>query len=151
MVDETRFKLSKNQPELSELLIENYGISEISYVNEINLISAAIGVIFGDNKWWEDDFVPHFEPLWERSPWSKSSSIGGDEKSIKAYVNPFQTEGLLIELNKKRIVDWLKKNKFPSELRNKDENEVLMKLSTYSEESYRLLETLIQQDHGSMY
>ncbi len=142
-VDNDRFKLTESQPGLAEIFNEDFSISEISYVHDINLISAAMGVIFGDNKWWEEDFVPHFEPLWEKSPWASGSSFDENNNKFKVYVNPFQTEGMLIELNKKRIVEWLKSNEFPNELSNESDDDALLKLSKYSEKSYRLLETLI--------
>lgn len=75
----------------------DYNISNIIYVPDIHLISASIGRIRGINKFYEDDFVPHFEPHWKNKA----------ENKINIYAYPFQTEGLMIDLDKIKIVNWL--------------------------------------------
>lgn len=75
----------------------DYNISNIIYIPDIHLISASIGRIRGINKFYEDDFVPHFEPHWKNKA----------ENKINIYAYPFQTEGLMIDLDKIKIVNWL--------------------------------------------
>lgn len=78
-----------------------YNISNIIYIPDIHLISASIGRIRGINRFYEEGFVPHFEPHWK----SKA------ENKINIYAYPFQTEGLMIDLDKIKIVNWLIDNK----------------------------------------
>lgn len=79
---------------------EEYNISNIIYIPDIHLISASIGKIRGVNKFYEEDFVPHFEPHWANKA----------ENKIRIFAYPFQTEGLLIDLDKIKIVNWLINN-----------------------------------------
>ena len=74
-----------------------YYISNIIYIPDIHLISASIGKIRGINRFYEEDFVPHFEPHW----------LNKAENKINIYAYPFQTEGLMIDLDKIKIVNWL--------------------------------------------
>lgn len=76
---------------------KKYNISNIIYIPDIHLISASIGKIIGINRFYEEEFVPHFEPHWK----SKA------DNKIKIYAYPFQTEGLMIDLDKIKIVNWL--------------------------------------------
>lgn len=75
----------------------DYNISNIIYIPDIHLISASVGRIRGINKFYEEDFVPHFEPHWKNKA----------ENKINIYAYPFQTEGLMIDLDKIKIVNWL--------------------------------------------
>lgn len=79
---------------------EKYKISNIIYIPDIHLISASIGKIRGLNKFYEEDFVPHFEPHWRNKA----------ENKINIFAYPFQTEGLMIDLDKIKIVNWLISN-----------------------------------------
>lgn len=78
----------------------DYNISNIIYIPDIHLISASIGKIRGVNKFYDEDFVPHFEPHWANKA----------ENKIRIFAYPFQTEGLLIDLDKIKIVNWLINN-----------------------------------------
>ena len=78
-----------------------YNIFNINYIPDIHLIAASIGKINGLNKFYEEDFVPHFEPHWKNK----------SEMKIKIITYPFQTEGLMIDLDKIEIVNWLIDNK----------------------------------------
>ena len=89
--NEYDYKLFKNE----------YNISNIIYIPDIHLISSSIGKIIGINKFYEEDFVPHFEPHWQNKA----------ENKINIYAYPFQTEGLMIDLDKIKIVNWLIDNK----------------------------------------
>lgn len=77
---------------------ERYKISQIYYLSNINLVSSVIGVNVGLNKFYEENFIPHFEPLWENAY---------EKDSLKSYVVPFETEGLMFNLDKCAVVNWL--------------------------------------------
>lgn len=84
------------------LKIQNeFKIEDITYIPKINLISSSIGVIKGINKFFESGFKPHFEP-----------HKHNEEGIIKAYSYPFETEGIMIDLNKIDVVNWLIENEF---------------------------------------
>ena len=78
--------------------INVYGLSNITYIPNIHLISSSIGFNRGINK-MEDGYVPHFEPHW----------LKGDKFEAISY--PFETEGIMIDLDKIKIVNWLIDNK----------------------------------------
>ena len=80
-----------------ETIKEKYGIEEITYVPKVNLVSTTLGVINGINRFYEENFVPHFEPFWKTRK----------RDEFVAYAHPFTTEGILIDLDKKRVCDWL--------------------------------------------
>ena len=80
-------------------ILEKYHIKGVSYLSKLKLISACIGTINGPTHSNEEEFAPHFEPLWS------------DKKKEKmhAYCHPYETEGILIEFDKEKIVKWLEK------------------------------------------
>lgn len=77
-------------------LKNEFNIEDITYIPKINLISSSIGTIKGVNKFYEEGFVPHFEPHHHN-----------EEGIIKVYSYPFETEGLMVDLNKIDVVNWL--------------------------------------------
>ena len=93
-----RNKLNQNY----NLLKNSFGIENITYVSDIRLIASAIGVIIGINKFYETGFVPHFEPLWKDR----------NKESLKTYSYPFETEGIIFDLDKIKAVNWLINNKY---------------------------------------
>lgn len=84
-----------------DILKNEFKIENISYVSDIRLIASSIGVILGINKFSENNFVPHFQPLWKNK----------NKDSFRAYSYPFETEGLIFDLDKIMVVNWLIKNK----------------------------------------
>lgn len=113
---------------------KEYKISNIIYIPDIHLISASIGKIRGLNKFYEEDFVPHFEPHWK----NKAAN------TLKIFAYPFQTEGLMIDLDKVKIVNWLIDNgkliiddeKITENISSYDEaKEILFKLDPSKEDS----------------
>jgi len=86
-----------------ESLFSNFSIEEITYVPKINIISSCIGLINGVNKFYEEGFIPHFEPIW----YNKIK-----REKFKAYVYPFKSEGIIIEVDKIRLCNWLIENEF---------------------------------------
>lgn len=92
----------KDRTEYDKYLnLENeFSIEDITYIPTINLISSSIGSVKGINKFYEEGFVPHFEPHHHT-----------EEGIIKAYSYPFETEGVMIDLNKVDVVNWLIDNK----------------------------------------
>lgn len=79
-------------------------ICDIRYVKELRIVSSAIGVIRGINKFYEDDFVPHFVPFRERRT----------DKEIYAISYPTTTEGILFRLDPVKVCEWLRDNQFTS-------------------------------------
>ncbi len=97
---------------LKEMKKRNYdciknelGIGEIMYLPDIKLISANIGLISGVNKFYEEGFVPHFNPNWDKK-----------KEKMTSYIHTFETEGLLISLNPVNVCKWLERNELIGEL-----------------------------------
>lgn len=130
-----------------------YNISNIIYIPDIHLISASIGKIRGINRFYEEDFVPHFEPHW----------LNKADNKIKIYAYPFQTEGLMIDLDKVKIVNWLIDNNklvidgetITNKINSYDEaKEILFKLEDSSyDEVKKLLHTFshVLMSRSSLY
>ena len=115
---------------------EKYGIQEIIYLPRIKLVSSCIGLIHGINKFWEDEFIAHFEPIWQ----DKSKK----DKMI-SYSYPFETEGILLELDKIRVVNWLIDNEFLMIEKPNSQDQatrILLKIEKKSDE-YAALKSLI--------
>jgi hypothetical protein len=129
-----------NTHEEKEVKLANYNfiknkfkLKEISYLSRLKLISSCIGTINGINRFYESEFVPHFEPIWKNYK----------KDDILAYSYPYETEGMLFEFDENKIVEWLKINGF--EVTSKSPREFLLKLEKDSEEYeavYTLLHTL---------
>lgn len=83
-------------------LKNSFGIENISYISDIRLIASAIGVNRGINRFYESGFVPHFEPLWKDR----------NREALKTYSYPFETEGIIFDLDKVKVVNWLIDNRF---------------------------------------
>lgn len=96
-------KKDPNEYEKYTNIQNDFKIEDITYIPKINLISSSIGSIKGINKFYEEGFVPHFEPHHHN-----------EEGIIKAYSYPFETEGIMIDLNKVDVVNWLIENKYLS-------------------------------------
>lgn len=79
-------------------------ISSIKFIPEVHLITSCYGLIKGVNKFYKGDFVPHFEPIWKKS-WDP-------EEGFAAYSYPYVTEGIIIELDRQEVIEWLYKNGF---------------------------------------
>lgn len=78
---------------------QKYKIDSIIHIPSVTLISSCFGIINGINKFYEPGFVPHFEPLW--------ATRSDPNKRFYAYCYPYETEGIVITLNKEAIVQWL--------------------------------------------
>jgi len=132
--DATRRKmLEKN----FESLKKSFGIENISYLSKINLISSTIGLIHGVNKFYEPGFVPHFSPIWKDDR---------KKEKIVSYSYPFETEGILIELDRIRVCNWLIDNGFLHDV-EKPQNHgeatgILLKIKENTQE-YTALKRLI--------
>ncbi len=108
------------------------GIEEMTYIPDIHMISSSIGVIRGINN-SDGNSAPHFEPHWKSYK---------DKDKFKSFSFPFETEGIMFDLDKEKLVDWI----FSNSDKNKDPNilaeEFLFELDESSEE-YENLKTLI--------
>lgn len=101
-----------------------YGIEKITYISEINLVSSCVGIINGINKFYEPGFVPHFNPIWK-------DQRKKDKMLVYAY--PFETEGILIDLDKVQICNWLIDNNLIDDKRPKNESDAKELLLTLEE------------------
>ena len=113
-----------------------YGIEKITHISEINLVSSCIGIINGINKFYEPGFVPHFDPIWKEQR---------KKDKMLVYAYPFETEGVLIDLDKVRICNWLIDNDLIDDKRPKNESdakELLLKLEE-STKAYDVVKTLL--------
>lgn len=118
-----------------ESLKNDFFIENIAYIPDIQLINSAIGFIRGPNKFYEEDFVPHFEPFF----------IDKERKSLKAISYPFETEGILFELDKIKVVEWLMANeriKYHESIDQVLANEILFDLNEDGD-AYEDVKTLI--------
>ena len=87
---------------------ESFGISDIIHIPDIQLISTSYGSISGINKFYDLDFTPHFEPHWINSKTSKREKFG-------IYAYPFETEGIMFDLDKIKLANWVLDNSFSDE------------------------------------
>ncbi|WP_405290627.1 hypothetical protein [Methanobrevibacter sp.] len=108
------------------------GIEEMTYIPDIHIISSSIGVIRGINK-SDENIAPHFEPHW-KSP--------KDKDIFRAFSFPFETEGIMFDLDKERLVDWIFENSDKTRDSTISAEEFLFELDETSEE-YENLKTLI--------
>jgi len=130
--DNTRKNIIKSS---YQRLKEDFGLSDIIYISDINLISSCIGLIHGVNKFYEQGFVPHFSPIWK----------GKKKEDLAVYSYPFETEGILIDLDKKRVSNWLIDNNFIQNEKpknDKEAKELLLKIEKDTE-AYSALKTLL--------
>ncbi len=98
VADGTRRRILESQ---FETLKEEYWVRDATYVQDVRLISSCVGIINGINKFYQPKFVPHFEPIWNR---------GREHGEFHAIVYPFRTEGVLVELDQGRLVEFLEGN-----------------------------------------
>lgn len=119
-------------------LNDSFGVKEVTYISDIHLITSAIGSIKGLDKFYETGFVPHFEPY-------TRFVRGGERNIIKIYSYPYETEGIMFDLDKIKVVNWLIDNKFLSnnKVQNEDDaNTILFELNEDSK-AYIELKKLI--------
>ncbi|WP_406537200.1 hypothetical protein [Methanobrevibacter sp.] len=108
------------------------GIDDVTYIPDIHMISSSIGVIRGINR--SDELTtPHFEPHWKSYK---------DKDKFYALSFPFETEGIMFDLNKERLVDWIFANSDKTRTPGSSAEEYLFELDESSEE-YENLKTLI--------
>ena len=111
---------------------KDIGIDDVTYIPDIHMISSSIGVIRGINK--SDDIrAPHFEPHWINYK---------DKDKFKSFSFPFETEGIMFDLDKERLVDWILSNSDNPVNPYGSAEEYLFELDEDSEE-YKNLKTLI--------
>lgn len=108
------------------------GIEEITYIPDIHIISSSIGVIKGINR-SDENIVPHFEPHWKSQK---------DKDTFRAFSFPFETEGIMFDLDKEKLVKWIFDNSNKEWDKNISAEEFLFELDECSQE-YKNLKTLI--------
>ena len=108
------------------------GIEEVTYIPDIHMISSSIGVIRGITK-SDENIAPHFEPHWINYK---------DKDKFKSFSFPFETEGIMFDLDKERLVDWILSNSDNPVNPYGSAEEYLFELDEDSEE-YKNLKTLI--------
>lgn len=83
-----------------DLFKKEIGINEVTYIPDIHMISSSIGVIKGINT-SDENAAPHFEPHWKSYK---------DKDKFKSFSFPFETEGIMFDLDKDRLMNWLISN-----------------------------------------
>ena len=129
--------VSSDPPKVAEWegLKKKFKLKEVTYLENIRLVSAAIGLVRGIGR-AGDDFIPHFEPLWD-----DTKMIVRDKFS--AFINPYDTEGLLIDFDKGEIHRWLEENDLiPTSMKSKSPEEILL-LMPKDSEVFRHVKTLL--------
>ena len=111
---------------------EELGIEEVTYIPDIHMISSSIGVIKGITN-SDDNVAPHFEPHWKSYK---------DMDKFKAFSFPFETEGIIFDLDKNKLMDWIISNSEKIFDENISAEEFLFELEEDSDE-YKNLKTLI--------
>ena len=113
-------------------LKRDVGIENLTYIPDIHMISSSIGVIRGINN-SEKDTAPHFEPHWKSYK---------DKDVFYALSFPFETEGIMFDLDKDKLVDWIFDNSNKTRVPGISAEEYLFELDESSDE-YENLRTLI--------
>ena len=122
-------------------LRKRFGLREVTYIADIKLTSSCIGIINGLNKFYQKNFVPHFEPLWD-APRNQGKFHG--------LVYPFRTEGILIELDQSRLISSINQDdKIPDIEDPKVAASILMGLRQDSE-VYKQTETVLHSMSHAM-
>ena len=111
---------------------EELGIEEVTYIPDIHMISSSIGVIKGITN-SDENVSPHFEPHWKSYK---------DKAKFKSFSFPFETEGIIFDLDKNKLVDWIISNSENTFDENISAEEFLFELNEDSDE-YESLKTLI--------
>ena len=116
-------------------LRNSFGIENMSYISDIRLIASAIGINKGINRFYENGFVPHFEPLWKDK----------NKDTFKTYSYPFETEGIIFDLDKVKVVNWLINNTYLNIKHVETDEEALEALFQIKENTpeYEELKTLL--------
>lgn len=107
------------------------GIDEVTYIPDIHMISSSIGVVKGIDD--DEGNAPHFEPHWKSYK---------EKDTFRAFSFPFETEGIMFDLDKDKVVDWIFANSNQTRNPNISAEEFLFELDESSEE-YENLKTLI--------
>ncbi|KKL87585.1 hypothetical protein LCGC14_1933250 [marine sediment metagenome] len=89
---------SEKKLEFAEIQ-RKYHIQDIIHIPRVTLVNSCYGIFNGINKFYDEDFVPHFDPIWVNRTEAN--------KGFYAYCFPYETEGIIITLNKERILEWL--------------------------------------------
>lgn len=140
--NEYYLKLSNLSEEEYRNFKEDFGILDIIHIPDIQLISSSYGSIRGINKFYDLDFTPHFEPHWE---FDKINKNNFKREKFDVYAYPFETEGIMFDLDKLKVANWLIDNN--SEIseyftNENDAKDYLFNLDEESEE-FKSLYTLI--------
>jgi len=85
-----------------------FGIYDIIHIPDIQLISSSYGSISGINKFYDTEFVPHFEPHW-----IKDMDNPHLRERFRVYTYPFETEGIMFDLDNIKLANWLIDNFHP--------------------------------------
>lgn len=111
---------------------EELGIQEVTYIPDIHMISSSIGVIKGIST-SDENTAPHFEPHWKSYK---------DKDKFKSFSFPFETEGIMFDLDKDKLVNWILSNSEKYFDDNISAEEFLFELEEDTPE-YENLKTLI--------
>lgn len=111
---------------------QEMGIEEVTYIPDIHIISSSIGIVKGINR-SDEITAPHFEPHWKSQK---------DKDLFRAFSFPFETEGIMFDLDKQKLVEWIMDNSDKEWDKNISAEEFLFELDEDSDE-YKNLKILI--------
>lgn len=89
-------KKPKTPPLDLERWLKKYGLKEVKHISEVNIIQCLLGIIEGSTR----KNNPLFRYI---KPWN--------QKKTTVYVRDFKTEGVLFQLNERKVLEWLDMNK----------------------------------------
>jgi len=91
--------LRKEKDDAYRFIKQEFKIDSIIHIPSVTLINSCYGIINGINKFYERGFIPHFDPIWKNRT--------DPNKGFYAYTYPYETEGIVITVDKQAIVQWL--------------------------------------------
>ncbi|MFW9939416.1 MAG: hypothetical protein ACFFFT_00150 [Candidatus Thorarchaeota archaeon] len=91
--------LRKEKEDAYRFIKQEFKIDNIIHIPSVTLINSCYGIINGINKFYEPGFIPHFDPIWINRT--------DPNKGFYAYSYPYETEGIVITVDKEAIVKWL--------------------------------------------
>jgi len=117
-----------------QIIKNRFKLSDIRYVKDLRVVMSAIGVIMGINKFYEEDFVPHFVPFRKKRT----------DEGIYVITSPVVTEGILFRMDPVELCRWLKINGYiDREVDNMVDARSVLQHLAFASEGYNAVKTLV--------